>query len=213
MNMKKDISNFTFIMAILSFVLLLVILILIVVVPSPLKNGNSLSVVLSVMGTIITGLGFVTGLFFIFLAVDAYSEVQEIKKIKEEAKQLKNEHEKMSKEMAGSMLELKNEHERMSKEMAGSMLDFLSTQLSASANFRLPNKTIKKIRAERARFVLNKKHFDDYRRINIIREFQAVGTERDIDVLQKVLNDPTESEKIKEMVEQVIGALKKKFES
>lgn len=161
--------------------------------------------ILSIMGTVVTALGFVAGLFFILLAVDTYTEVQKIKEFRESAFKLRE-------EAKQTFSKLHRENEKMLRELADSMDYFLSTQLAVAASPQSQDKRRRRISQARREFALRSKYLSETRRISLIQEFKNIGTEKDIDALQEVLDDPTESEKIKEVVGEVISVLREKTE-
>lgn len=191
-NVENTISRFTVYVVILNFLLLVTILFF-VVEPSPYKDNDSLLAGLSIMGTIVTALGFVTGLFFILLAVDAYGEIQQIKKLKEESSQ-----------------KLK-EQDKMLREMADLTYDFLSIQIGMSTKSMDQNKNKKRTIRQRRKFALQNKHLNEKRRINLIKEFKNDGVEEDINTLQSILDDPEESDGIKEVIEEVIRVIESRY--
>jgi uncharacterized membrane protein YccC len=198
-NFPRSLSRFTVVMTVLSFLLLFTILIFIIV-PSPCKSSDSLSMALSIMGTIVTALGFAAGLFFVLLALDAYAEIQKLKEVRETTSNLQKESERQ-------FSELHQEKERMLKELAESMDYFLGTQLAVPTN---QQHSREQIHRRRSLFALHTRHLNARRRSSLIRDLKKFGREDDIPDLQRILEEPTTPDSVKEVVEEVIEVLEKK---
>lgn len=163
-------------------------------------SPNYLSTVLNLIAVIVTSIGFVVGCYFASKAVEAYRQIKELEAHLKEAEKIKD--------------ELKAEIERISisrDEIFSDIANKISLLLltgeiliialsNSSSDIRGKEDKFKEIRkkiAQNRGTLFYIKQLSDEERIIALQLLVTFGNKIDLEKLQKVIDDPTENEKIR----------------
>ncbi len=173
----------------------------------------SLDKVLAIVGVSISGIGFMVGTYFALLAVNAYSHVREIEHTRVEI-------ENLTCEMRNEICKNTSLSKQLLTETVLRIEDFISAELNIAKyvsvvqlNEEAKNKIEKRqnyLLRERAILALRNDCFPQARRENLIRELFVVGKNKDLELIESVLQSPKENENIKRILKKVAERIRKR---
>jgi len=170
------------------------------------------------MGVFISAVALVITAYFVILVIDAYSSVQEIKKIKENIQQDVNEIANEIKKMKGDVQRDVNEMTNQKKELYSllcaytqSLYDGLETQIELSERVSKSEKVRNDLYLIQARMSYRYPMLNKQTRIELLRKLHDIGELEDINNVRLLIINPNEDAQIKEYAELVFENLKSKF--
>lgn len=150
----------------------------------------------AIVGVVVTAVAFMVGTYFAVLAVNAYSHVREIHRVKESVADIEP-----------TLRILKDRTTTVAGKMVGLMDEMYSRQIdlvrnssrSGAVDRSLLKKQINYMYRQRSRLAIDYEYLDTQRRVNLIRELWETGTVSDVERLERLLQRENEPPEIVEM--------------
>lgn len=180
-----------------------------------LTSSISSSDVLSLLGILITGISFMIACYFVFRAIDIYSQLREITKHLEEVRVNKAKLESEVVTLVTTRSEISESIGKAAKSILTSINDALYTAAKSkvfSAEVKLEIMRLTEIPMRSIGRLAFIKHQLDRDRIDYLQKLGQYGNEDDLENLKELIKDPTESKEIESQAKQAYKKIQERLE-